>query len=537
MGMLGHSVEAAVVNFELIDDETGKTTPAMACITGTSSGDVHLPPDGRVCTQPSETEAFYRGIEYSTDRSWIGPVRKTKGRGNNNDRSFVYELKPSLPYWDEPVMFQVQSRFSIELPPGKWRVAIERGMEFVPVVDEFEIKPEDTSLDKTIRLQRWINLSRLGWWSGDVHVHHPMLKPEHQQYLLQYAIAEDLHVVNILEMGHHKGTDFKQEGFGKAYRVNQGNYWLVPGQEEPRSTFGHIIGLNLDELARVEDIRDYDFYDINFRKIQAQPDALVGFAHMAWNGCALPRGMPWYVTTGQIDFVEILQMTHLNAMGYYDYLNLGFKLTAAAGSDVPWGSTIGEVRTYAYTGKRLDIDQWFEALQRGNTFVSNGPAVMFTVDGKLPGTEIKAGKGQELRIRAVAKGHPKVGLPRALTVVNNAGVVREVFEEQGSTSLSLNFEFPIERSQWITVSVVCDNNAVAHTSPVYVVVDDQPTWCPKRGPIVIENQLKEIAKIESEFHRNAGYHGQGVHERLDKAKAFYADLRRKMLASQQTNTN
>ena len=96
---------------------------------------------------------------------------------------------------------------------------------------------------------------------------------------------------------------------------------------------------------------------------------MVGFAHLAWNGCNLPRGFPWYVTTGEIDFVEVLQFSVINSMDYYDYLNLGFHLTAAAGSDMPWGSTIGEVRTYVYTGRRAELRQdrrsiWTSGLPR-----------------------------------------------------------------------------------------------------------------------------------------------------------------------------
>ena len=107
---------------------------------------------------------------------------------------------------------------------------------------------------------------------------------------MQYALAEDVHVVNLLEMGDHAGTEFAQAGFGKKFRVQRGDFALVSGQEDPRSTFGHIIGLNLQAMVR--DTTTYDFYDVTFRGIHAQTDALVGFAHFAWNGCALPRGIP-----------------------------------------------------------------------------------------------------------------------------------------------------------------------------------------------------------------------------------------------------
>jgi hypothetical protein len=94
------------------------------------------------------------------------------------------------------------------------------------------------------------------------------------KYLLEMAKAEDVHVVNVLEMGHHKPgidamghkhgeTDFKQDGFGPEFRVNKDDYWVVSGQEDPRSRFGHIIGLNINQLVR--DSSTYDYYDLVFK--------------------------------------------------------------------------------------------------------------------------------------------------------------------------------------------------------------------------------------------------------------------------------
>src|ERR1051325_7435481 len=97
-------------------------------------------------------------------------------------------------------------------------------------------------------------------------------------------------------------------------------------------------------------------------------------------------------------------------MDYYDYLNLGFRITAAAGSDMPWGSTIGEVRTFVYTGKDFSVDNWFSGLKAGHTFVSNGPALFLEVDGKLPGTEIEKTIGSKVVVKAKALSHPGVGI-------------------------------------------------------------------------------------------------------------------------------
>ncbi len=500
----------------------------MVCITDATSGEVRLPPHGSVCSTPSAVDAFVEGIKFNSDPNWIGPVRKMQGKGNNNDRSFVYENQPSLPYWKEPVTYLTSGNFFIDLPPGRWRIAASHGMEYVPTVEEV-VTTGPGKIEKTVSLQRWIDLPARGWWSGDVHVHHPSVDAAEREFLMQYAVAEDVHVVNLLEMGHHQGTEFRQIGFGSKFRLQRGNFALVSGQEDPRSTFGHIIGLNLQGLVR--DVSTYDFYDLTFRGIHAQRNTLVGFAHFAWNGCDLPRGFPWFVTTGEIDFIELLQFRMTNRLQYAEYLNLGFRLTAAAGSDTPWGSTIGEVRTYVHTGTGFDVDSWFSNFKAGHTFVSNGPALEFTVDGELPGTELKRSAGDRVKIKAHALGHERTGLPAVLRVEGPGGVVKEIHAERGETELAFELEHRIERSQWLMASAVCNNQAVANSTPVYVVVNGQPTWDPHQGPRIIESQLAAISKIETEFAGSSDARSIGIRERLQKARGFYADLSERMSRS------
>ncbi len=512
----------AKVTFKLLDVPSGQPTPAVVCIRDLDDGSVRLPPDGRVMKRVSLAEEFYRGISFHhDDHDWVGPPRKMLGKGDNNDRSYVYEELPSIPFWHEPVLYQTEPTFSITLEPGSYKISVARGMEYVPVVQKFAVAAQDQ--DHVIQLDRWVDLPSLGWFSGDVHVHHPTTQKAHQDFLLRYAEAEDLHVVNVLEMGHHRGTDFKQLGFGKEFRRRRGDYWLVSGQEEPRSTFGHIIGLNTTELAR--DLETYDLYDLAFQRLHDQPNAVVGFAHFSWNGCNLPRGFPWYVTTEAIDFVELLQFSRINTLDYYEYLNLGFRLAAAAGSDVPWGSTIGEVRTYVQTGETLDIDRWFAGLEKGRTFVSNGPALEFTVNGELPGSEIKANGKGKVSVRARAWGHPKVGVPELLELVSNEGTLHtERNTDGGSHELSFEMHVDIPRSKWLAINSRCDNGAVAHTSPIYVVVDGEPTWSPTKSQEIIRKQLDAIAVIEKEFADGNDIRSRAIQERLVRAKTYYAKL-------------
>lgn len=528
------------VSIRVYKGDTNAITPAMICITNVKNNHDVIPPHGNVILETSDNDMIFKGVEFKDTKNWIGPVRKTNGVGDNKDRSVLYGVKPSIPYWDPNIMYQTSGDFSIELPAGKWKISIEHGNEYVPIVQEFDVKPGDKELSKKYVLKRWIDLPALGWYSGDVHVHHPTIKPEFKQYLLEMAKAEDVHLVNVLEMGHHKAgtdamghkhgeTDFKQDGFGPEFRVNKDNYWIVSGQEDPRSRFGHIIGLNIQQLVR--DSSTYDYYDLVFDNLAMQPGAVTGFAHFAWNVSwnvqNVTTGFPWWVTTGQIDFVELLQFLKLNTLDYYDYLNLGFRITAAAGSDFPWASTIGEVRTLVYTGKDFTPDSWFTALEAGHTFVTNGPALFLNVDDGMPGDELSRSKDSIVKIGAKAVSHKKIGIIDKIAVYNNDGLMVESSNHNSNDSLVIDITHKLNRSQWIAAVVYCKNGAVAHTSPIYVVVDGNPTYSLDKGPDIIQKQISSIETLIQEDLEKPDT-DPGLIERYNTSILFYNMLLKQM---------
>ncbi|MEO6188730.1 MAG: CehA/McbA family metallohydrolase [Ginsengibacter sp.] len=511
--------DTVVVKVRVFESDRNEITPVMVCITNLEDSSVRVPPDGAVAGIPTEIPYFLMGVPYSSDKNWVGPIRMTNGQGNNENRSSLYNLKPSLPYWREPIMYQTSGDFSIKLTPGKWRISLEHGSEFLPISEDFTVPRNVGELTKTYTFQRWINLPARGWYSGDVHVHHPTDKPEYKEYLLHMGKAEDVHIINMLEMGHHLGTDFKVDGFGKQFRKCMDNYCLISGQEDPRTEIGHIIGLNINKQVR--DTSKYYYYDLVFKKLRLQPDAIIGYAHFAWKGFG--DGFPWHITTNEIDFVELLQFLRLNTADYYDYLNLGFKITAAAGSDFPWASTIGDVRTFVYTGKNFSVDNWFSALKAGNTFVSNGPAIFFKAGSKLPGTIIAKKGASKSRLQVTALSNEAIGVIDRVAIYNNEGLVSEATNPKKLDSISIDITHAITKSQWIAAVVYCENGAVAHTTPVYYVVNGEPTYDKERAPGIIEKQVVFIEKIrKQELAKEKA--DKGILERLDKADLFYEKL-------------
>jgi len=518
---------------EIRDKASGQITPAMVCITSLADGKWRTPPDGTTVPPYTTTREFYTPPDWKAGA--IGPVRLTNGEYKNNDtRSSIYEGRSAYPFWNEPAAYFVSQPFSITLPAGKWRLAVARGIETLPVFEEFQIAPNQ-SLERRIELKRWVDMPRLGWYSGDDHVHYPRLKPEHNQLLMTWALAEDVHVANILRMGDIERVYFEQAGYGKQFRYQQGDYVLVTGQEDPRTGIddqGHTIALNI--TAPVRDTTRYHLYDFMFDGVHQQ-GGLTGYAHVAWadewNRREHPDIWPTWdpninVPRGKIDFFEILQFLHLGLEDYYDFLNLGFRLAASAGSDVPWGATIGETRVYAYTGRSFSPDAWFDAVKQGRTFVTNGPMLTLTVDDRMPGEELDVNRNATLHIRVRAWAPPEIGVPKTLEIIANGAVAAtQAANESKSGELKLDTALRAASSEWIAARVTANNGAVAHTSPVYVSVGGAPVRDDAHLPQLVAKRLSALDFIAGRLREGyAKAEAQALTERIDEARARYQAL-------------
>ena len=74
-----------------------------------------------------------------------------------------------------------------ELPPGDYRLLVERGAEYRAASRDLAIRPGPAAR-QTIWLERWIDMNRRGWYSGDLHNHR---RADEMPILLQ---ADDLNL-------------------------------------------------------------------------------------------------------------------------------------------------------------------------------------------------------------------------------------------------------------------------------------------------------------------------------------------------------
>jgi hypothetical protein len=492
-------------------DESGQPTPAMVRLYW-KTGDVHY--------LPSNAIDFIPQFESQGNRTSLRPTH--------------YGAAVPGQYGCTP------GPFSMQLAPGEWEVTVRRGVEHEVVNDAFTLAPGQ-AIDRQYTVRRWVDMPARGWYSGDDHVHGRIMSDDDAQRLMTWAKAEDVHLVNIVKMGDIYRTFFEQRGFGPDFRVVDGPYILSPGQECPRThgELGHTISMNINEMVR--DTDKYYLYDWVFDTVHAQ-GGLSGYAHVNSDLFFVHRDMSMNIPKQKVDFAEILQFAHLGVDLYYEFLNLGFPITASAGSDVPWGGTMGEARVYAYLAdEAFTADAWFDAMGAGRTFVTNGPMLEFRVDDALPGHTIAASENQRLRIVARTWGGAGRSLPSKLEVIRHGEVIREVTSDAPEQEeLALAFDLDASHGFWIAARAYARDGAAAHTTPVYVTRGDLRFWNLAAVPEIIERRLANLDEIAAVVNQARDAVAQGgfvdrpkqllaeqadaLMERVEAARTIYREL-------------
>ncbi len=443
----------------------------------------------------------------------------------------------SGPYWCVP------GPFDIMVPPGEWEIMIRRGVEHIPIHDTFSVVSGET-VNKTYQPHRWVDMRKHGWYSGDEHVHARLTSDSDAEKIMAWVQAEDVHMANIVKMGDIYRTWFEQRGWGPEYRVIDGDYVLSPGQECPRThqELGHTIHMNTKSMVRDND--KYLLYDWVFKKVKEQ-DGISGFCHVLFNMFEVHRGMALFIPSKMVDYIEIMQFKQMNTDLYYEFLDLGFKLTAGAGSDVPWGGTVGEVRMYGYLGETsFSPDAWFESVRRGRVFVTNGPMIDFRVNSAFPGDELTVNGNESLQVNARVWGHPDRFVPTELEILSQGEVIKRIEPTSNQQwELRVDFEIHAENGKWIAARAKGSDGSYAHTTPVYVVRPPFRFWDLKDVDRLIEKRMASLQEVEDMVKRYeqriengegrsdyglAQFAKQGpqLQKRVEDARAFYRDLRK-----------
>jgi hypothetical protein len=391
--------------------------------------------------------------------------------------------------------FYVNGSYEASVPTGRYEVVVTRGLEYKADRRFVEIasrRPTRVVID----LHRHADLPARGWYSADGHVHigRDVVRDEHVWTL---SGAEDVHLSNLVQMGNLSRTHFQQPAWGKAGQYQKDGYVILSGQEDPRTVQrGHTLHYNIPAPIHLPS-EDYFGYDQVFEEARRR-GGFSGYAHQGelFNG---RRGLALDVPFGIVDFIEVLQNGRLGTETWYDFLNLGYKILPVAGSDFPYMDLPGVVRNYAKIEGPFSADAWFDAFRRGRMYVTNGPFLEMTVNGQPMGSELTVAKGTMIEVVAEADLNPGIDTLSHVELVAHGEVIAKE-PAGGRNRVVLRAEVPADRSKWLAVRAWGSrqerpNMTVAHSAPVFVVVDGQPFWKTEAVGAIVAAQKARLVEL------------------------------------------
>jgi len=471
----------------------------------------------------------------------------------------------------------------VKLPVGNYSIDCLRGPESIPESKSLTVAGQPTEFSYQVR--RWVDPTKLGWYSGDHHIHaagcaHYSNPTEgvHADDMMRHCLGEDLKVGCNLTWG--PCFDYQLQFFtGKDDAVSQFPYLLrydieVSGFGSHNS--GHLCLLRLTErnYPGGDSNKHWPTLGLNTLKWAKRQDAITGPAHSA-SGLAPsaeriegpdgPNSLPSYAIpqyngiganeyivdithnvpgrdgtlVPAIDFISTMDTNRQQEFNmWYHTLNCGFRVRASGETDFPCisGQRVGMGRVYVKVNGNLNYEDWCEGIREGRSYVSDGTSHLmeFTVQPKgkakasVPvgsqGSELKLDKPSTIQITAKGAARSDGRKVPLEVIVNGYPVAKQEIIADGSTQ-DVSLEVTIDHSSWVALR----HFPSAHTNPVFVLVGDKPIRASRRSAEWCLRGVDQCWAQKQQFYAAA---------EKDEAAAAYEHARRayrKILDESETN--
>ncbi|NJM53442.1 MAG: CehA/McbA family metallohydrolase, partial [Blastocatellia bacterium] len=300
---------------------------------------------------------------------------------------------------------------------GELKIQATQGFGTSAVTTTKSIKTgENAEITLDILAPLW-NPATDGWYSADLHSHLNYGGP----YLL---MPEDI----VLDM-QGESLDLNTPQLANLHtRFNDVEWWnwrkttspQIHFAQEVRSHFlGHVAIVGADSLF-------FPWYNGPGYPVYSQVDlpnsaalqfarkhgGINSYVHPVANNNPFPingepTGLPLELVPdallGDVDTLEIacLWSDEIGTSeAWYRLLNLGLPIAPSAGSDTMQNlyrtMPIGSTRVYAKPDGAMNLQNFLTAVKKGRSFVTNGPLMKFTVNGKESGDFITATNSQSV---------------------------------------------------------------------------------------------------------------------------------------------
>ncbi len=427
---------------------------------------------------------------------------------------------------------------SIHLPAGEYEVIFTRGPEYLVSTRTIEVPPNVKSHREKFDLERWVHPLKLGWFSGDHHVHgggcahyESPTAGVTPKDMFRHQLGEDLNIACVLTWG--PCWYFQKQFFeGRVNEHSTANYKMrydVEVSGFPSDHSGHLSLLRLKEddypgTTRTEQWPSWDLPILTWAKEQG---GVVGFSHSGWGLAVETDELPNYVIPpfdgiganefivdvvhGVVDFISSVDTPYVWELNiWYHTLNCGFRTRISGETDFPciYGDKVGLGRIYCKLDGELNFDKFCDAIREGRSYVGDGLShlIDFSINGVEIGTrgsEVHVAKPGRVKVTARVAAYldqtanpdlsevpystkPYWHIERARIkgerkvpleiVVNGQAVARHEIVADGKLR-DMTFDVPIERSSWVALRILPSS----HTNPIFVLVDGKPVRASRRS--------------------------------------------------------
>lgn len=448
-------------------------------------------------------------------------------------RVAAYDEYPD--FFFQPQIYR-QDGEHVVLPAGKYNITINRGPEYIPQQVQLTVPANVKEFSASFQLKRWLNMSKLGWYCADHHVHaagcshyespEEGVKPID---MWRQQIGEALNVAAVLAWGpswYHQKTFFTGKDDPLSTRKNiLRNDVEVSGF--PSSHAGHVVLLRLkeDDYPGTTLIEQWPSWTLPIFKWAKAQNAVAGYAHSGWGleptvptkdlpNYVIPKmdgiGANEYIVTVTQNVVDFFSLGDTPAPWelnmWYNTLNCGFTTRLSGETDFPciFDERVGMARSYFKPEGDLSYDSYVDAIKKGRSYVTDGNShiINFSVNGLEAGTKdsrVDAKKPETVKITATVVANlpeqqDEAGARIAQRPVSEQpywhierariGTTRKVRVELIVNGFAVDTAEIAADGKWNDITFNCaitHSSWIAlrvypssHTNPVFLIVDGKP---------------------------------------------------------------
>lgn len=387
----------------------------------------------------------------------------------------------------------VDGRITLPLRVGQYTFELDVGPDYLPLSGHFEIErhADDT---KQLEVKRFVDLEKEKWYAGDLDV---------------ARRAADLPLImraEGLRIAPTRGADALSRTRPPSTRAERGQSQVPrkttdPG-DDPAARLMQGSGGDL-LLCRLQPPRDAAKVSDALTAAQSSASAelltaidpnehVVARVPYAWN-------LPVWLASGKLDAIQLIHHHALreaaldneqdgrprdaimypgrrgngrwSEAAYYHVLNCGLRVAPAAGSGSGTNDNpVGTNRVYVHCADDFSPASWWDGLEAGRVFVTNGPLLRPTVEGQPPGYVFRMDRGGSLSLEIGCNLATRVPVDY-LQIIKNGEVEIEVRLADWVKKKGRLPPIHFDSSGWFLVRAVTNNEQIyqfAASGPYYV---------------------------------------------------------------------